>query len=190
MGEPEHSARTHHRPFSLVRERQEPLRKRYRTAPETALIVDKAVTLDLDPIDPLHGWLDPGDGYGANWRYGIHRAVGGFHDEPNPGDLLCGALAACLDSTLRMIADRLGIRIVGLTTRVTGEVDVRGTLAVDLRVPVGFQQMRCKLALRIAPGTDPALIRKLIAGVERSCVVMQTLKNGVPVALEPEFIQI
>ena len=81
-------------PPSLVRERQEPLRRRYRTAPEEALIIDKAVTLDREPIDPLHGWLDLGDGYGANWRFGIHRAVGGFHDEPNPGDLLCGALAA------------------------------------------------------------------------------------------------
>jgi uncharacterized OsmC-like protein len=177
------------RPYSLVRERQDPLRRRYRTAPEDASIIDKAVTLDREPIDPLHGWLDLGDGYGANWRFGIHRAVGGFHDEPNPGDLLCGAVAACQDSTLRMLADRLGIKILGLSTRVTGEVDVRGALAVEASVPVGFQQLHCRLELRVPEGTDPALIQRLLAGAERSCVVLQTVRNGVPIHIYPNVVK-
>lgn len=176
------SAVSHQR--SLVRERQEPLRQRYRVAPEEALIVDKAATLDREPADPLHGWLDPGDGYGSHWRFGIHRAVGGFHDEPNPGDLLCGALAACLYSTLRMIADRLGIRLLGLSTRVTGEVDVRGTLAVDANVPVGFQQFHSCIELRVAEGTDQVTLDKLLTGAERSCIVLQTLRSSVPVDVE------
>jgi uncharacterized OsmC-like protein len=174
---------------SLVRERQEPLRQRYRIAPEEALITDKAATLDREPIDPLHGWLDPGDGYGTHWRFGVHRAVGGFHDEPNPGDLLCGALAACLYSTLRMIADRLGIRLLGLSTRVTGEVDVRGTLAVDPSVPVGFQQLYSRIELCAAQDADPASLRKLLAAAERCCVVLQTLRNGVPVNFESTIMR-
>ncbi len=179
---------TNTRSPSLVRERQDPLRRRYRSTPDEALIVDKAVTLDREPFDPLHGWLDPGDGYGAHWRFGIHRAVGGFHDEPNPGDLLCGALAACLDSTLRMLADRLGIKILGLSTSVNGEVDVRGTLAVDMSVPIGFQQLCSKAAIRVPADTDPAMIQWLLAGAERSCVVLQTLRSGVPVNFDHEIL--
>jgi uncharacterized OsmC-like protein len=182
------TATTEKRRQSLVRERQEPLRLRYRLAPEEALIVDKATTLDREPIDPLHGWLDPGDGYDTHWRFGIHRAVGGFHDEPNPGDLLCGALAACLYSTLRMLADRLGIRLVRLSTRVTGEVDVRGTLAVDASVPVGFQQLYSHIELQVTADTDPAVVRKLLAGAERSCVVLQTLRTGVPIRFESNLV--
>jgi uncharacterized OsmC-like protein len=70
---------------------------------------------------------------------GIHHAVGGYHDAPNPGDLLCAALASCLDSTLRIIAARLGVRLVALEVDVTADVDVRGTLMLDRAVPVGLR---------------------------------------------------
>lgn len=76
------------------------------------------------------------------WSFGIHRAVGGYHDAPNPGDILCAALASCLDSTIRIIADRLGITLTSLEVDVTAEVDVRGTLVVNRDIPVGFQAMR------------------------------------------------
>lgn len=61
------------------------------------------------------------------------------HDAPNPGDMLCGALAACMDSTIRKVADHLGVTLTSLEVKVAAEVDVRGCLAVDRKVPVGFQ---------------------------------------------------
>ena len=67
-----------------------------------------------------------------------------------------------------MLADRLGVQILGLSTRVTGEVDVRGTLAVEASVPIGFQQFHCRLELRVPEGTDPALIQRLLAGAEEA----------------------
>lgn len=131
-----------------VRGRQDPLRERYKTAPGEAWITDRARAEWVADDDPFHGRIVLGSqDYGAVWPFGIHRAVGGFHDGPNPGDLLCAALAACLDSTIRIIAGRLGVRLTALEIDVTGDVDVRGTLAVDRSVPVGFRKMRCGVRL-------------------------------------------
>jgi uncharacterized OsmC-like protein len=165
----------------FVAERQDPLCAGYRKRPEEARIVDRA-RASSSGCDPVHGRTIPGSrDYGVEWAFGIHRAVGGDHDAPNPGDILCAALAACLDATLRMIADRLGVRLLSLDVEVTAEVDVRGTLLVSREVPVGFQRMTCDVSLEAEEGTDPRLLGKLQAAAEFSCVNLQTLQTGVPV---------
>lgn len=165
-----------------VRARQNPLRERYKEVPEEALITDRARTTGGVETDPFHGSLVPGSQeYGIVWPFSIHSAVGGFHDGPNPGDLLCAALAACLDSAIRMIASHLGISLTFLEVDVTADVDVRGTLTVDRTVPVGFQTMRCHVTLQAAEGTNPRLMEKLVAAAEYSCVTLQTLRAGVAV---------
>jgi uncharacterized OsmC-like protein len=169
-------------PAHSVRERQDPLRQRYSESKQPAWITDRGRAVDGVRTDPFHGQAVAGSqNYGVVWPFGIHTAVGGYHDAPNPGDLLCTALAICLDSTLRIIAERLGVQLLSLEVDVTGDIDVRGTLQVDRTVPVGFQQMRCAVSLEPAPGTDPELLRKLLAASERSCVNLQTLRAGVPV---------
>jgi uncharacterized OsmC-like protein len=80
-----------------------------------------------------------------------------------------------------MIADRLGITLTWLEVDVTADVDVRGTLLVDRTVPVGFQAMRCDVDLRAADGTDAKLLSRLLTAAEHSCVVLQTLRSGVPI---------
>ncbi|HEV2236382.1 MAG TPA: OsmC family protein [Ktedonobacterales bacterium] len=167
-----------------VRARQQPLRDRYKVAPAEALITDHARTINGVETDPFHGTVVPGSqDYGVEWPFGIHRAVGGDHDGPNPGDLLCAALATCLDSTIRIIANRLAITLVSLEVDVSADVDVRGTLVVDRAVPVGFQTMRCQVKIQAAEGTDPSLVEKLLAAAEYSCVNLQTLRSGVAIEL-------
>jgi len=166
---------------SLVRARHEPLRRRYRDVPDAARIVDRASACSPGS-DPFHGRVVPGArDYGVDWRFGIHAAVGGDHDLPNPGDMLCAALASCLDSTLRMLAERLGVGLDSLRVTVTAEVDVRGTLRVDPQVPVGFQAIRCEVAWEPRPGSDPQLLARLAEAAEYSCVNLQTLREGVEV---------
>jgi methanethiol S-methyltransferase len=77
--------------------------------------------------------------------------------------------------------DYLRIRLEALEVAVDAEADVRGTLMVSSEVPVGFQGMRCRVHLRLADGTLPEMIKRLLAATERSCVNLQTLRNGVPV---------
>jgi hypothetical protein len=69
-------------------------------------------------------------------------------------------------------------RLEFLEVEVTGDADVRGTLAMDAQVPVGFQAMRCVVRLRAAKGTNQHLLEKLCAASQRSCVVGQTLLHS------------
>lgn len=171
-----------------ARERQDPLRELYKENPREAWITDRAKTSGNVESDPFHGKVTPGSqDYGISWHFGIHNAVGGYHDAPNPGDILCAALAACLDSTIRIIANRLGVKIPLLEVDVSADVDVRGTLLVAPDVPVGFQKMRCRINLRAAEGTNRKLLAKLIEAAEHSCVNLQTLLAGVPVETTVEL---
>jgi uncharacterized OsmC-like protein len=165
-----------------VRKRQQPLRESYKETPEEALIHDRAITTGYDLDDPWHGTIKAGsEDHGVEWEFGLHRAVGGYHDAPNPGDILCAALGSCLESTIRLIADRMNITLEKLEVEVSANVDVRGTLVVDRSVPVGFQSMQCKVDIKAGQDTDPEKIKKLLSYAEYSCVNLQTLKSGVEV---------
>jgi uncharacterized OsmC-like protein len=168
----------------LVQQRQNPLRERYRRVPTEAWICDSAQTTNACGGDPFHGAVIPANSAGAPLRFGIHRAVGGDHDHPNPGDLLSAALAACLDSTLRMLADHLGVRLQSLEVKVEAECDVRGCLLVERSVPVGFQKIRCSVRLQPEGEVEAERLQMLLGAAENSCVVLQTLRNGVTVTAQ------
>lgn len=168
----------------LVLERQEPLRKKYRGAPGEAKIVDCAESHGGAGSDPFHTTVLAGEGQEGRWQVGIHRAVGGFHDLPNPGDILCAALASCLDSTLRIVTARLGVPLESVSVAVKGEVDVRGALAVDADVPVGFQLLRCRVDIKAGSDVPAAALERLVGAAERACIVLNTLRHGVTVVVE------
>ena len=165
--------------IDMVTPRQEPLRMRYREKPEQAQIADHARAANIDR-DPFHGAVVAGDGE-VLLDFGIHRAIGGDHDLQNPGDMLCAALAACLDSTLRMIAVRMGIALKTLAVEVRAFADVRGCLVVDRQVPVGFQRIDVDVLIEAEGNTDPAQISRLTSAAERCCVVLQTLRSDIAV---------
>ncbi|RFO97219.1 osmotically inducible protein OsmC [Rhodoferax lacus] len=167
---------------SLVREAQAALRKLYLENPALALVTDHARSCGPNTADPFHSQVTPMDGCGVWVPMGVHRALGGPHDAPTPGDLLCAALAACQDSALRMVANRLGVVITALEVRVTANVDVRGALGMDAEVPTGFQSMACDVHLAVAEGTPPRLLASLQSAAERCCVVQQTLQHPPPVS--------
>lgn len=171
---------------SLVQLRQGPLREHYAKVPADAMIVDSAQTLNACNGDAFHGSVVPSNGSGAVLRFGIHRAVGGDHDLPNPGDILCSALAACLDSSIRMLAAHFGVSLESLQVEVAAELDVRGCLLVDRSVPVGFQRIRCSVRLTPSSNVDRKELQGLLAAAENCCVVMQTLRSGVRVQTELE----
>jgi uncharacterized OsmC-like protein len=103
-------------------------------------------------------------------------------DDQAPRDLLCAALAACADSTIRRFAARMGVRIERLAVIATGDVDERGAAGVP-GVPVGFQSMRLEVQLRLAGTHGPSTAHALLARAERHCVLLQTLAAGVPIEL-------
>jgi uncharacterized OsmC-like protein len=166
---------------AIVFNAQKPLKAHYLQHPQAAMVTDHASTGGVIASDPFHSQVAPMDGCGVQVPVGVHAAVGGTHDAPTPGDLLCAALAACQDSAIRMVANLMGIELTVLEVRVTADVDVRGALAMDASVPVGFQAMRCDIRLEAAPDTRPEMIERLRFAAERCCVVRQTLMAAPPI---------
>ncbi len=176
-------------PDSFVALRQDPLRLLYREDPTKALSYKEVRTLYTGATDAVHGSVLPTGFPEISWHYGIDGKVGGSDDLPNPGHLLCAALAACLDSTVRMIADRLGVRIERLEVEVNGDADVRGCLAMSRSVRPGFRQMQCRLSLELDSKADPQVGAMLVQQTEMLCVTLDTLRNGTPITVEFEVAQ-
>lgn len=63
----------------------------------------------------------------------------------------------------------------------TAVADVRGALMMDKQVPVGFQNMKCEVKMRVGEGVEPKLIERLQSASKACCVVQQTLKSPPPV---------
>jgi len=168
--------------YSIVETRQKPLRRLYAEDEGAAITVKHVRTVHQASTDPLHGAVVAvGDYPETMWHYGTDDKVGGFDDLPNSGHILCASLAACLDNITRMIADRLGVKIEHLEVDVTGDVDVRGCMALNPSVRPGFREIRCTVHLEAKDDTDPRHLKLLTGHVEKLCVTLDTLRNGVPV---------
>jgi uncharacterized OsmC-like protein len=87
--------------------------------------------------------------------------------------MLLEALAACAGVTLRAVATSLGIAVEGGSVRAEGDLDFRGTLAVDRDAPVGFRAIR--LSFDLSSEADEEELATLLKLTERYCVVLQTL---------------
>ncbi len=167
----------------VMAERQARLTKIYEHDPSQAMITDSAGTRSAPAgaLEPLHSSVTAG---GFVIPIAVHCAVGGDGDGAVPGDILCASLASCMDSTLRIIANRLRLTLISLEVRATADVDVRGTLCVEPSVPVGFQKMHLSVDLKAAEGTNHKLIAALFKGAKHSCVVFQTLKLALPITIQ------
>lgn len=173
---------------SIVKERQLPLCERYIREPESAWITDVAVVEGKYFEKPFHTEVSINEELEQKFGVGVHRALGGFHDLPNPGDILCASLASCFESTLRMIANRLGIKLTYTKVKAEAHVDVRGTLMINKDIPVAFQSMDLKIEIA-TEANDPKLIRVLLKATENSCVIYQTLSRGIPVNIHHEILK-
>ncbi|MCE7996234.1 MAG: OsmC family protein [Roseivirga sp.] len=172
---------------SIVLERQKPLMASYIVNPEKAWVTDMATVEGQHLSDPFHTKVMVNEELQYPFPIGVHRAVGGLHDAPNPGDILCTAMAACFESTLRLVANRLGIVLKYTSVKATAEVDVRGTLMIDKTVPVAFQ----KMGLQVEISTDSpnkGLVEVLLKATEHSCIILQTLKAALSVTIQHQIV--
>jgi uncharacterized OsmC-like protein len=148
---------------------QAPLKQRYEQEPEAAVVTLKASGSLGDGISCS---VDTGR---ALAEAGLHPASGGDGTLLCSGDMLLEALVACAGVTLRAVATSLGISVESGKVRAEGELDFRGTLAVDRDAPVGFRAIRLGFELDTdASEEDLATLLKL---TERYCVVFQTLST-------------
>lgn len=164
-----------------VRTRQAPIRERYRDDPAEAPVVLRVRGGSGDLADPLHCVVSPESVPDAVLRAGAHPAVGGDGDVPCSGDLLLAALAACQETTLRMVAANMGIDLEELEVSVEGDWDPRGTLAMGKEFPIGLTAVRAHTRVVVRGDERGERAERLLHSAERYCVVLSTLRAGVPV---------
>jgi uncharacterized OsmC-like protein len=153
-----------------LREIQAPLKERYREEPEAA-VVTLSATGELG--EGVSCSVQAGR---AIAEAGLHPASGGDGSLLCSGDMLLEALAACAGVTLRAVSTSLGIEVRGGTVRAEGDLDFRGTLAVDRDAPVGFRSIR--LAFELDADADEEQLATLLKLTERYCVVLQTIAGS------------
>jgi uncharacterized OsmC-like protein len=149
-----------------LRAQQEPLKQLYRDEPERAIVTLRAAG-ELGAGVSCSVQTGP-----ALVEAGLHPASGGDGLALCSGDMLLEALAACAGVTMRAVATSLEIPVAGRVL-VEGDLDFRGTLAVDREVPVGFESIRVTFDIE-SDATDEQLAT-LLKLTERYCVVFQTL---------------
>ena len=149
---------------------QTPLKDRYREEPDAAVVTLSASgTLG----EGIACSVDTGR---AIAEAGLHPATGGDGSQLCSGDMLLEALAACAGVTMRSVATSLEIPLDGGSVTAEGDLDFRGTLAVDREAPVGFAAIRLSFELDTEADEEQlATLRKL---TERYCVVYQTLASS------------
>jgi uncharacterized OsmC-like protein len=158
-----------------LRALQTPLKERYRTEPEAALITLKAEGRLGEQITCS---VQTGK---ALVEAGLHPATGGPGTFACSGDMLLQALAACAGVTMAAVATSIGIDLRGGVVRAEGDVDFRGTLGVAKEAPVGFQAIRLAFELDTDASEEQlATLRRL---TERYCVVYQTLRQAPSIAV-------
>jgi uncharacterized OsmC-like protein len=168
-----------------MKARQLPLRMAYTDSPSQAFITDHATTRcdRVEAFNPLYGEVEFGDPQSTRLPISLHKGVGGQSDLPVPGELFSAAIASCLDSTIRVVANMLGIKIKRLEVQVKCAVDLRGTLRMKPDVQVGFQSI--DISAEIIPEGDvaEAHLDAILAAAEQSCVVLQTIRSAPQVSV-------
>ncbi len=152
---------------------QAPIKEKYKTQPETAIITLKAEGKIGEGISCK---VETGR---SIIEAGLHPATGGNGMLACSGDLLLEALVACAGVTLRAVSTSIGVEIKSGTVKAEGDLAFRGTLGVSKDVPVGFKTIRLSFMLE-TDATDEQ-IQSIAKLTERYCVVYQTLAKGVSV---------
>jgi uncharacterized OsmC-like protein len=152
-----------------LRELQRPIKDRYGDDPGAA-----EITLEADGSldEDIACSVQTGS---ALVKAGLHPGTGGDGSLACSGDMLLQALVACAGATMRSVATSMGLSVSG-SVHAEGDLDWRGTLAVDKESPVGFKEIRMRFDLE-SDASDEEL-ETLQRLTERYCVVFQTLASS------------
>lgn len=153
-----------------LRALQQPLKERYKSTPDAAVITLRASGSLGDHVTCS---VETGR---ALVEAGLHPATGGTGAAACSGDMLLQALVACAGVTLSAVATSIGLGLWGARLSAEGDLDFRGTLGVARDVPVGFQRIR--LFIDLDTDASEAERKKLLELTERYCVVYQTLARS------------
>jgi uncharacterized OsmC-like protein len=109
-----------------------------------------------------------------------HPAVLVGGDEgPTPTEFLLHALAACITAGIANIAAARGVTLTEVSSRIEGDIDLRGILGLSQEVRNGYQRIRATFDIK---GDAPAeKLREIVEQSQARSAVFDVLTHGVPV---------
>lgn len=105
----------------------------------------------------------------------------GTNQGPKPSELLLAALAACQETTYRIYAEEMGIKIDKIAVTLMGEQDLRGFMSLDKEVPAGFKSIGGEV--QIETQATARELKDLQILVDKFCPVLDDLTRKVAVNL-------
>lgn len=106
----------------------------------------------------------------------------GHNEGANPVEFLLHALAGCVTTTTVLHAAARGIEIESLSTRLVGDIDMQGLLALD-DVPAGYRGIRIEMDIKAKNAAD-ADLDDLLQFAQAHSPVCNTVCRPVPVVVE------
>ena len=162
-----------------LKELQAPLKQQYNHDPQTAVITMRA---ESHVTEGIACKVETGRQLA---EAGLHPAAGGDGSQLCSGDMLLEALVACAGVTLKAVATAMGINLADAGVYAEGDLDFRGTLAVNRDAKVGFRDIRLRFVLESEAPAEA--LDKLVQLTERYCVVLQTLKDSPNTSLTVDY---
>jgi uncharacterized OsmC-like protein len=162
---------------TLLKQNQAELKQKYQGDPISAVQVLKAVGR-LDPDNLACEIIYP-----KTWSpVGLHPSSGGDGTFACSVELMLASLVGCAAVTLAAVANSMKIEIAEGTITALGQLDFKGTLAVDRNSPVGITAL--DLQIELTSDASDEKLEKLVQLTERYCVVHQTLHSVPPVNVQ------
>jgi uncharacterized OsmC-like protein len=134
------------------------------------------------------------DFYGALENDDTRPAVTYDMDEPpvllgnnvgrNPVEYLLVALSGCLTTALVAHSSAKGIKIIRVSSRYEGDIDLRGFLGISEEVPVGYQEIR--IFFTIDAEATVAQKEEMIKMAQKYSPVYNTITKSAPVSVQLE----
>lgn len=106
----------------------------------------------------------------------------GTNKGPKPSELVLAALAACQETTWRIYAEEIGIKINQISVILTGTQDLRGFMSLDNDVPSGFSGITGEVQLDSTATISE--LKELQILVDKHCPVLDDLTREVKIKLE------
>jgi uncharacterized OsmC-like protein len=106
----------------------------------------------------------------------------GNNEGANPVEFLLHALAGCVTTTTVLHASARGIELESLSTRLVGDIDLQGLLALG-DVPAGYQGIRIEMDIKAKNASDEEL-DDLMQFAQAHSPVCNTVCRPVPVVVQ------
>jgi uncharacterized OsmC-like protein len=132
----------------------------------------------------IHEWAGAGGAHVHVRQFSFeadHPTLGHGYG-PTPQEFVLHALAACITTGVATTAAARKIELTKVTSKVVGDIDVRGVLGIEDAVRRGFSEVRMEIA--VEGDADDETLRSLVEGSRTHSAVYDIIVGPTPVSID------